>query len=304
MDRQRTMDKHFYRSEVENILSIEALKYDSSVVITHVYNQQVVYVRLATDEANKSFAKTMKDIEEYSQAMIPIETGWEMEQIALVLYKNKCYRAMVLSMYDTGPLIVARIDVGDVIQVPPSKLFHLSDELKSRPAHVRRVVLKGLSNVQGKWKQMMYLMKLLDNETELISKYNGVECDLYVKETGQYVNEHILTMSKEASTVDADEKDDLEAHRNVEEVNQFQINQICSHLYLAIFCLQIIQFKQIWGFDVKMIVLDNSMLNYGYISCMQVGDIDGWLDMNEAIEEYCRKSPVSTHSPKYETIFN
>lgn len=159
---------------------------NSPVLLTYVFDQQLVFVRLATDPGKADYRKTMREIDEYAKYAEPFVDHPEKFQILLLQHSGMFYRVMALASYDSGPVLVARIDIGDILQVPQSSLFKLNDHLQKKSAHVRRIILNGVSNESRNWKQVIYLMKQIDRETEYIIKFKGdsIIADLYPAHKG------------------------------------------------------------------------------------------------------------------------
>lgn len=269
------------------------------LVLAHVLNQQVVFVRLITDEANAAFARTLRAIKEHSRHKPINPTDLKAELKVMVLHKNNIYRAIVVNVYNDGPVVVNRIDIGDVIQVARSQLYESSWYLRQRRAHAMKIILKGISTGRYNCQQVAYLMHLLHEGTELLVKYeaNGdeIEGDLIVKSNGFSVNKHLLTLASSGG--------DLAIYKRpvVEKVQQQMLFKCIIFVYAKVFIhRQIIKFIPITGTNVKMTILDNSMMHVGTISCVPSNERIHLVAMNNAINAFCRTKPALTsYRPKY-----
>lgn len=169
------------------------------VTINYVYSHKIVFIRPSSGILLQNFQEIQREIEAFSESAQRIHDVPQQGQIALVLYRGRFYRAIILHTY-IGAAVVALLDVGEVVQVPDLSIFNLSTELQDRPVYVRKVELNcGEKNVRG---QLKYLQKLAGTNTELVLKFapplgrgtQGAEGYLIVKATGESVNANLMRL--------------------------------------------------------------------------------------------------------------
>lgn len=145
----------------------------SPVFLTYVSNQRVAFVRSATAEGKKVYDKAMGQIAEYGKSAQPFNGDIKEHEMLLLSQSGHFHRVIVVASYDSGPALVERIDIGDILQVPQSLLFALSDDLKKLPAFAQKIALNGVAAEPRHLGQVLHLTQLMDNQTELILRYGG-----------------------------------------------------------------------------------------------------------------------------------
>lgn len=171
---------------------------DTIVVISYVLDQNFVFIRPATGDRDIYFMKTLQDILKFAETAQPIEQPPQYGQILLASHENNYCRVFVSHVYgDSGFVIVAKLDFGDIVQVQASHLFALSVELQTRQILVRKIKLckTDAKNVH----QINYLLDLKENEQHLKFTYEGewsptTDCNLIIAGTDESINEKLAQL--------------------------------------------------------------------------------------------------------------
>lgn len=56
--------------------------------------------------------------------------------------------------------------------------------------------------------------------------------------------------------------------------------------------------KEVQGKDVGILILDNSLLEAGYVSLIEASDVPQLQSRSDVINEFCEKLPKEPHSPQ------
>lgn len=215
------------------------------VVISYVLNQKFVFVRPATSDDEANYLQTLQEILIFAETAAPIQQAPQCGQVLLALHENNYYRVFISHVYDSGFVIVAKLDFGDIVQLPVSKLFALSDELKTRPIFVRKIKLCETESKSSH--QINYLLELKETEQQLMLKYEGewspaIECNLFNADTDESINEELaklqgvpspLPQMDEYIEYDRVAEVDKVSSRSIRRIQIFQI-QIKSNFILFI----------------------------------------------------------------------
>lgn len=201
------------------------------VVISYVLNQKFVFVRPSTGDNNADYVQTLQEILIFAETAEPIQQAPKCGQILLALHQNNYYRVFISHVYDSGFAIVAKLDFGDLVQLPVSQLFALSVELQTRQIFVRKIKL--CETESKSVHQINYLLELKETEQQLTLKYEGewspgIDCNLFIADTNESINEKLAQLQGVSSPLQemVDYIHSDSAAKAAEVVEVFSIEQI------------------------------------------------------------------------------
>lgn len=181
--------------------------------------------------------------------------------------------------------LVYFLEFGCLELVDVSIMKILPDALRHYPCLLNEVVLTGVpASVDNPEKIIEYLMKLCYDQTLLTLTYGDgnvkksmpsricIDAELIEVLTSASINQNVMASIKGVSI----DSDDASANVSLENVPSNENTMELSH-------------KGFSGENVNILILDNSLLQSGYISCIQVSDSKLFSKNDECVNEFGAK---------------
>lgn len=253
-------------------------KSGSIVKITCIMTTDVVYIRPVANGAHKEYAEIIQAVQRYASKSKPLTKLPKRGDLVLAEFQNSgYYRALVVKELE-NEVIVAYIDFGNTDMKKMSELMELTPQLASLPRHALRTKLAGIENNVGpkSLEAIDYLQLLCDDQDDLTIKYNGEyntndPIELYDNRRQQSVNKTVLNILKIAEPTLSD--------------RVITMTDIPKR-FLPV------------GKNIEAIVLDNSMLESAYVSCIDPSVYNDRLAITQAIDDYCQNIPNEPYTPR------
>lgn len=259
---------------------------DTAVTIVHVKDHKTVFVRRKTVRGEPDQHKQLIEMAldgSTAAARLPCRPGIGDIVLALSTTESVYGRASVEKI-DGSAVLVHFLDFGCSETVGPSSMKILPDALRRAPRLLNKITLGGVpaSAVNPK-KIVDYLMKLSFDQTLLKLKYADgkvnqsspwqirIEGELIDVATLTSINQKAIELNAQTPLISVvsesfspDSVDNLSTCGNVIELPH----------------------KGFGGENVTVLVLDNSLLKLGYISCIRVADSTVFGENDERVNAY------------------
>lgn len=215
------------QTQIPNRISVprKAIENNATVVICCVVDHTSVYVRPFEGTDETAYINILKDIQDFAQTAQSIKGVPKYGDIVLVEFGGNYYRGVIFWACSSNTFTVKLIDFGTIINVGRPDMMELEEELKTRTQYIKKIDLKDAKEQKTNEEAVRYLLKLLDEETELILKYD-TDTELVVKETGEALHQivsnlHIAEDMLKSFSSDEGERESSDDVRIFFEVNIF-----------------------------------------------------------------------------------
>lgn len=244
---QQQRENHHTTTNITKELAINEFSRDVNVVITAVISQNTVYVRPSDSATTTRQNRILHEVVEKCQdAPLIVKTPKAGEIIAVEIIDQIYYRAIVLKDESYKEIRVALLDTGEVTVVTRAQLRKLPQKLISLPIYVKKIVLTDVPVAYFSLEAVKYLTKLAfqKHELELLIKFDEtLKARLYQKDV--CVNQELIKIMNIKGA----------------QGKCYQIEDIPA-----------VELKKLDS--IQLVILDNSMLINGELSCIALEYLD------------------------------
>lgn len=209
----------------ETVIPIAIISNKSRVVITHVHNHKVVFVRSLAEEDSATYLNILQNVSDFAKTAKTFKKVPQSGQILLVKFHKQFYRAIFLHVFNES-FVVALMDYGQIIQINNKNgIFILSKELQRCTVYVNRIFLADVINKKYSIEQTKYLEEIFSYQTELIIDYEGnfitevTKCNLILSDTNNSINKMLKQLSS-SDDMDVDDPN-VEANMSIMELTNY-----------------------------------------------------------------------------------
>lgn len=164
----------------------------SKVYLTHASSSNIVYVRSAEKNDDRTYIKLIKEIAECCENAAQLEESPEPGKIIAALYDRIYYRCRVVYVSPlTDDALVDFIDFGNVEKIKLSEARSLPHEFQTIMPTVKMIMLKGVPSKDAEaLKQLKSLVNRLRRLT-LVHENGETECELIDEKKGISINANL-----------------------------------------------------------------------------------------------------------------
>lgn len=244
-----------------------------NVVITCIINQNTVYVRPCDMRNTAAYYKQLQLISALSQTatylmkILP-KPG---DLVAVCIEEDIYLRAMVLKFIDREHIRVAFLDTGAVSIQKMSNFRKLLPELRNLPIYVSKVKLKGVSNDYISLKTLEYMTQYVHSgpQREVEIKFDTETDEVRLYDHNECLNDDLIELVNLSVAEDTDNNKDI------------------TYSYMPT------------KTELELIIVDNSLLIHGQISCILKNSVFKLEQIHSKIQCYGKKlKDIKIYTPR------
>lgn len=256
----------------------EPIEHGDEVVVTCAVDQQTLFVRPAAAQRDEDYIKIIQDVQLEAMHATPLKNVPECGDWVLAPWQMIYNRALVLKVNSPEDIICAFIDFGNVDVCKQADLKYISADLQARSWLVNRISLENVPNgfvFRDGLKEVNQM--LLTNERYFLlirAEDSVVPVVRLVNCSSEYeINGEIAAIYEKEMQPDSTEMLSLNVSNTI--TPAILISFISNISYKN---TQNIQFDNIEGNNINVIITENNHIYTGDVSVMKVSDV----------EQFCR----------------
>ncbi|XP_061393740.1 protein vreteno [Musca vetustissima] len=253
------------------------------VTITAISKTNIVFIRAKTYEDNMSYFKTIDGIQAMGKKLRPLAIKPKCGNVVIAKFGDQYNRALVLNSDNPDKIFVNYMDYGNLDNLRLEDLYEAPIEYAEKPRHAMPVILKGVPDCYMTEEIRSFMYSYLNGinvyvkyKPEDYSKEKGVyHVELIDETTQQNLNKMIIKLSKPTEPLST--------------------NEICYIEYL--------QQKHLpSGENVELIVMDNSSMSTGCVSCTTKPFALEIQKFQKDLQKYVESIPKEGYAPRQDEL--
>ncbi|XP_073828549.1 vreteno [Musca autumnalis] len=253
------------------------------VTITAISKTNVAFIRSKTYEDNMSYFKTIDGIQALGNKLKPLKLQPKCGNVVIAKFGDQYNRALVLNAENPEKIFVNYMDYGNLDSLRLEDLYEAPIEFAEKPRHALPVILKNVPDCYMTEEIRNFMYSYL-NGINVYVKYKpedflndkGVyQVELIDETTEQNLNKMIIKLSKPTEPLST--------------------NEICYIDYLE-------QKKLPSGENVELVVMDNSSMNTGCISCTTKAFAVEIHKFRRDLQKYVESIPQEGYAPRQDEL--
>uniref|UniRef100_A0A1I8Q5E5 Tudor domain-containing protein 1 n=1 Tax=Stomoxys calcitrans TaxID=35570 RepID=A0A1I8Q5E5_STOCA len=253
------------------------------VTITAISKTNIVFIRAKTYEDDMSYFKTIDGIQALGNRLNRLTAKPKCGNVVIAKFGEQYNRALVLNADSEDKIFVNYMDYGNLVNLKLEDLYEIPEEYAQKPRHAMPVILKDVPDcyMTDEIRKFMYSylnginVYIKYKPEDFLSDKQVYQVELLDETTQQNLNKMIIKLSYPTEP------------RNTTE--------ICYKEYLE-------QKSLPSGDNIELIVMDNSLMSTGCISCTTKPFAFEIQKFQKELQRYAESLPNKGYAPRVDEL--